>query len=136
MVKIIRYLPKSEVAVHRILQLFAEKHLFMSIFFNKVAGPSLENNSGRNVYLWVCVIFQSHFFANHVWVVTASAKYHFLCCVDFISKMLFSTLVMFWLSLNILRANTGNRFWTAVSGRPRKLIDLLLIKQAIPLKCC
>ena len=39
MVKIIRYLPKSEVAVHRILQLFAEKHLFMSIFFNKVAGP-------------------------------------------------------------------------------------------------
>ena len=38
MVKVFGYLPKSEAAIHRCLQPFAEKHLFMSIFSTKVAG--------------------------------------------------------------------------------------------------
>ena len=51
-----------------------------------------------------------------VWVVTASAIYHFLCCVDLTSKMLLSTLVM---SLVIFRGNTMSRLWKAVSGSPK-----------------
>ena len=70
-----------------------------------------------------------HFFSNHVWVVNASTKYHsFFCCVDLISKMLFLTLAMFWLSLHISEANTASRFWTAVAGSHTQLGDLLLIK--------
>ena len=38
MVKVVRYLPKSEAAVHRFLQPLIEKQLFVSIFFNKAAG--------------------------------------------------------------------------------------------------
>ena len=38
MVKVFRYLPKSEAAVHRFLEPLIEKQLFVSIFFNKVAG--------------------------------------------------------------------------------------------------
>ena len=38
MVKVARYLHKSEAAVHRCLQPFIEKRLFMSILFTKVAG--------------------------------------------------------------------------------------------------
>ena len=53
----------------------------------------------------------------HVWVVTASAIYHFLCCVDLTSKMLLSTLVMF---LVILRGNTVSRLEKSVSGSPRQ----------------
>ena len=67
------------------------------------------------------------FFAKHVWVVTASAKYHFVCWVDLNRKMLPLTLVMLWLFLNIFRANTVNHLWTT---------DLLLIKQVICPKCC
>ena len=46
----------------------------------------------------------------HVWVVTASATYHFLCCVD-LSKMLLSTSVMF---VVIFRGNTVSRLGKAV----------------------
>ena len=38
MVKVVTYLHKSESAVHRCLQMFTEKRLFMSILFTKVAG--------------------------------------------------------------------------------------------------
>ena len=38
MVKVARYLPKSETAFHRCLQQFTGKYLFKSIFFNKVGG--------------------------------------------------------------------------------------------------
>ena len=38
MVKVVKYLPKSEAAVNRCLQSFTEKRLFMSIFFTKAAG--------------------------------------------------------------------------------------------------
>ena len=38
MVKVVKYLPKSETAVRKCLQLFTEKHLFISIFFAKVTG--------------------------------------------------------------------------------------------------
>ena len=42
MVKVVRYLPKSEAAVHSWLPPFTEKCLFMSIFFTKVAGLQLK----------------------------------------------------------------------------------------------
>ena len=96
----------------------------MSILFNKVASLQPKKR-----LLWGCVIFQNAFLVKHVWVVTGSAKYYFLSCINLISKMLLSTLVMFWLSLNIFRANTVSRLWTAVSGSFRELVDLLLIKQ-------
>ena len=38
MVKVVRYLPKSEAVVRRCSQPFTEKHFFISIFFSKVAG--------------------------------------------------------------------------------------------------
>ena len=74
MVKVVRYLPKSEAAVRMCLQPFTEKHLFLSNFLTKVAG--LNKNATRNVSLWVCLKFQKTFFCEHVWVVTSSAKYH------------------------------------------------------------
>ena len=76
-IKVVRYLPKSEAAFHWGLQLFAEKGLFMSILFTKVAGlQPKEKNSARYIFLWMCLIFQKTFLAKHVWMVTASAKYH------------------------------------------------------------
>ena len=96
----------SQPAVHRCLQPFTEKRLFMSILFNKVAGLQPKKRLGRDVFQWVCLIFQNTFFGKHVLVVTAFAKHHFLRCVELISKILLSTLVMFWLSLNIFRGNT------------------------------
>ena len=53
----------------------------------------------------------------HIWVGTASAIYHFLCCIDLISKMLLSTSVIF---VVIFRGNTMSRFGKAVSGSPRQ----------------
>ena len=51
-VKVVRYLPKSEAAFHWGLQLFAEKGLFMSILFTKVAGlQPKEKNSARYIFL-------------------------------------------------------------------------------------
>ena len=38
MVKVIKYLPKSEAAVHQCLQPVTEKRLFMSVFINEVVG--------------------------------------------------------------------------------------------------
>ena len=60
----IRYLPKSEAAVHRCLQPFIEKRLFMSIFFTKVAGLQSKKDSAGDI------------FVKYIWVVTASAKYY------------------------------------------------------------
>ena len=74
MVKVVKFLPKSEAAINRCLQLFAEKRLFMSIFFSKVAGLQPKKYSARDISLWVFLIFQNTFFAKHVWVITASAK--------------------------------------------------------------
>ena len=37
MVSVARYLPKLEAGVHRCLQTFTEKRLFINIFFTKVA---------------------------------------------------------------------------------------------------
>ena len=51
MVKVVRYLPKSEAVVHMCLQSFAEKRLFMSIFFTKVAGLQPKKKSARDVFL-------------------------------------------------------------------------------------
>ena len=51
-VKVVKYLPKSDADVHRCLQPFAEKRLFISILFTKVAGlQPKENYSARDVFL-------------------------------------------------------------------------------------
>ena len=137
MVKVVRYLPKSETAVYKCLLPFKQKRLFMSILFTKVAGlQPKEKNSTRDVFLWVCLIFQNAFLRNTFWWwLHLLNAIHFLCCVDLISKMLLSTLALFWLSINISRGNTVSRLLTPLSGSPRQLVDLLLIKQVIRPKC-
>ena len=81
MVKVVRYLPKSEAAIHRCLQAFTEKRLFISIIFTiiftKVAGLKPKEKTSPAMFSCECLIFQNTFFANHVWVVTTSAKYRF-----------------------------------------------------------
>ena len=95
-----------------------KKHLFVSICFTEVVGLLKEDSA---VFLWVCLKFQNKYFTKHVWVVTASAKHHSFSFLRWlISKMLLSTLAMFWLSLNISTANTMSR-------KSRQLVDLLLI---------
>ena len=108
------------------------ERLIMSIFFTKVPDLQPKKDSSRDVFLWVCLIFQKTFFG---WWLLLIKTIHFLCCVDFISKTLISTFAIFWLFLNIFRANTVSRFWAAVSGSPRQLVDLLLINKAICRKC-
>ena len=77
MAKVVRYLPKSEAAVHWCSQPFTEKRLFMNnMNNNKVAGLQPKKDTRRDVFLCVCLIFQNTFFTKHVWAVTASAKYH------------------------------------------------------------
>ena len=76
MVKVVRYLPKSEAAVHGCLQPFTEKRLFMSIFFTKVAGIQPKKSLRQRCFPVSCKIFQNTLFAKHVWVMTAPAKHH------------------------------------------------------------
>ena len=73
MVKVVRHLPKSEAAVHRCLQPFTEKRLFISIFFTKVTGLQPKKRLRQMSFP---VSFPN--ISEHVWVVTASAKYHLL----------------------------------------------------------
>ena len=137
MVRVVKYLPKSEAAVRRCLQPFTEKRFFVSIFFTKVAGlQPKEKNPARDVFLWVCLIFQNTFFEKHVWLETASTKY--------LSYSLFQrphqqsvTLYLgsFLITLYISWVNTVNCLLTAASGGPRQLVELLLIKQVIHSKC-
>ena len=118
---------------HWRLQPFTEKHLF-----TKVPGlQPAKKDSARNVFQWVCLIFQNTLFLQNTfgWWLLLLSTIHFLCRVDLIGKILLSTLAIFWLSLNICRANNVSCLWTAVSGSPRQLVDLLLTKQAIRLKC-
>ena len=49
-------------------------------------------------------------FGKHVWVVTTSAKYHFLCCVDFITKMSLLTLPHCHFQLILLDLCLGETF--------------------------
>ena len=56
MVNVVRYLPKSEAAVHRYLQPLIGKHLFMSSFLNKVVGVQPKKDSWLDVFQWVFVI--------------------------------------------------------------------------------
>ena len=136
-VKVVRYLPKSEAAVHRCLQPFTEKGLFMSIFFfTKVADLLPKNVSIRDAFQWVCLIIQNSFLQNPFgWWLLLLNTIHFLFCVDFISKMLLSTLARFWLSFNISRANTVSCLLTAAPGSPRQSRWFLLIKQTIHPAC-
>ena len=47
MVKVVKYLPKSEAAVHLCLQPVTEKPLFMSVFINEVVGLQLNKKKLR-----------------------------------------------------------------------------------------
>ena len=47
MVKVVKYLPKSEAAVHQRLQPVTEKPLFMSVFINEVVGLQLNKKKLR-----------------------------------------------------------------------------------------
>ena len=71
MVNVVRYLLKSE-----------------AIFF-KVGGQLPKKKTHTEMFS--CDVFQYTLFVKHAWLVTASAKYHILCYVDLISKMLLST---------------------------------------------
>ena len=132
MVKVARYLPKSKAAGHGCLQPLWENAYSRVSFFIKLKSYRLKKDSCIDLVFRVFPNILEHVFC----LMTASAKYHFLCCVDFTSKILRSILVMFWLSLNISRANTVSRLWTAISGIPRQLVYLLMIRQAISPKCC
>ena len=73
--------------------------------------PEAYKDSSTDVFLWVWPNISEYFFCESkklFLVVTLSAKNHFLYCIDLTSKMLHSTLVIFWLSLNIFRAHTVN----------------------------
>ena len=105
----------------------------MSIFFIKVAGLQHKKNTPPEMFSSeFAQYFRTRFLRKTFgWWLLLLNTIHFLCCTELISKMLLSTLAMFWLSLNINRANTVSRLSTAVPGSPRHLVDLLLIKQAI-----
>ena len=76
MVKVVRYLPKLEAAVHRSSEPFTEKRLFMSIFFNKIAGLQPKKRFRQRCFPVSLPNISEDFLGKHVWVVTASAKYH------------------------------------------------------------
>ena len=111
------------------------KSLFIS-FLLKLQTDSLKKDSTRDIFWWNCLLFQNSFLRSAFgWWLLLLNTIHFLCCVDLISKMLRSTLAIFWLSLNIFKASTVSHLWAAVSGNPRQLVDFLLTKQAIRSKC-
>ena len=132
MVKVVRYLPKSKAAGDGCLQPLWENAYSRASFFVKLETYRLKKDSCIDLVLRVFPNILEHFFC----LMTASAKYHFLCCVDFTSKILRSILVMFWLSFNIFSANTVSRLRTAISGIPRQLVYFMLIRQAISPICC
>ena len=94
----------TETVVYCSLQPFTEKRLFMSIFFNKVAGLQPKKGLHQRCFQPVCLIFQNMF----AWGLLLLNTIYFLCCIDLISKML-------WLSLNIFRETTeslaNSCFW-------------------------
>ena len=118
----------SEADVHRCLQPFTEKDLFIS-FLLKSQTDSLKKESTRDVFQYSCLIFQ-HFFLRNTfgWWLLLLNTIHFLCCVDLISKMFLLTLALLWLSLNIFKVNTVSHLWTAVPGSPRQLVDFFADK--------
>ena len=130
MVKVVRYLHKSEAAVHRGLQPFTEKALFMSIIFAKVAGLQSKGKKLHQITFSRSVPNVSENFFCETWLLLLNAIY-FLCYVDFISKMILSTLALFWLSLHISRANIVSHLSTTVSESSSQFVGLLLIRQVI-----
>ena len=54
MVKVVRYLPKSEADVHRCLQPSTEKRLFMTIVFTKIAGLQLKKETPPEMFSCDC----------------------------------------------------------------------------------
>ena len=97
---------------------------WVSFFFTTVADLLPKNVSIRDAFQWVCLIIPNSFLQNPFgWWLLLLNTIHFLFCVDFISKMLLSTLARFWLSFNISRANTVSRLLTAAPGSSRQVGD-------------
>ena len=66
----------SEADVHRCLRSLTEKGLFKSIFLTKVADRKPKKRLHQRCFPVSLPNITELFFAKHVWVVTASAKYH------------------------------------------------------------
>ena len=66
----------SEAAVHRCLQPFTEKGLFMSIFFTKIAHLKAEKRLHQRCFSVSLPNITELLFAKHFWLVIASARYH------------------------------------------------------------
>ena len=64
MVKVVSYLAKLEAAVHRCLQPFIEKRLFMNVFFNKVAGLQFRKRLSKDVSCKFASYFRTLFLQN------------------------------------------------------------------------
>ena len=74
---VVRYLSKSEAAVHRCLQPFTEKRLFASIFFTKVADLQPKKSLRQRCFPTSLPNISEYLLtAKQVWVVTAPSKYH------------------------------------------------------------
>ena len=144
MVKVREYLPKSEAVVQwcSIKKLFwwdcqnSQKNTYSEVsFLVQLLLHSLKKDFCNGIFLSVCQIFQSTFFAKHFWV-TATTKHPFVRYIDLYHKILPSVLVIIWLSLNIFKANSVNRLRTSVCRSPTHLSRLPPIKQALHSKCC
>ena len=136
MVKVVRYLPKQKQPFTGAYSRLQNKAYSWVSFLPKLQAYNLKKDSVRDFFQWVCLILQNIFLQKLFgWWMVLLNTIHFLCWVDLISKILLSTLAMFWLSLNISRINMVRRLWRAVSGSPRQLVDLLVMKQAICRKC-
>ena len=115
---------------------YRKKLIHEYLFLLNLQTERLKKGSTRDFFQWVCLILQNSFLWNMFgqWLLLPNTI-HFLWCIDLTSNMLLSTLAIFWLSLNIFKANTVSRLWTAASGSPTQLADFLLIKVAIRPKC-
>ena len=94
MVKVVRYLPKSEAAVRMCLQPFTEKHLFLSNFLLKLQAL-IKTPPGMFPceFVWN---FRKPFFVNTFrWWLLLLSTINLLCCVGLTNKMLLSTLAIF-----------------------------------------
>lgn len=122
MIKVVKYLPKSEAVVHRcsIKKLFwwdcqnSQKETYSEVsFLVKLLAHSLKKDFCNGVFLSVCQIA--------LFCKTPLGDYPFVLYIDLYQKMFPSVLVIIWLYLNIFKANNVNRLRTSVSGSPTLL---------------
>ena len=139
MVKIFRFLPKTEVAVHRcsIKKMFRRvlinsqiKQICWSLFLNKVAGLL-----PRNLFLKI-LLYRSFpvNFAKYLTALFSQSASGLLLLLNILSlavstsppKCYFRP-IFFWFLLNVFRNNNVNRLHIAISGVPRTRVVTELI---------